>query len=620
MPSQRKPVLIGDKDQERFRFLWTLLEDHFGINAVRAETFDDLKVKARDSEWKCIFIADDLPYSLFERNCLLFNYLAYLSEQYIHVKLACIVGPTTELNQPSAVKVSHCVVHSTTPTRKQAEETISGLETALGTRRLRRVPNLQGPKTLPLVLQEQIRSLSPSHDLDEGKSTIEVMVRDFSRCAQFEIHSMGQGLSGAMVFRIRPIMGTRTWTTEDAWQGATHEFVLKVCSVDERWKVRREIEQCLLARKGLGTTYRRHIPSLLDIEASMEEPWLKYAACHRRWYGICYDYLGQEGLEEFIDLERALIGRPAKSAEISVSANFSSSRPESPEVQDTRKQALKAVLYFLCEEWYLNTKKVRRESCAIWKTKDGGDNEFSEFPPYCLWKKRKRAILSYLVSKMGQVGLRLSDDWDKHSNRVRDFVATPGRKTNVNVLDRKMSVVLSPAHGDLNANNIFVWLKHLDQPFLIDFPLYQQSGHALQDFARLEVEIKLVLMDRQEDSPQDQLPAYDNTPDQVIVWKALEDHLLSEKWDQPNEAWPETGYRKNAEQCHEWVQIVRRIAEEVQRQGLQPSDHPTFLEEYLPALLFKTLQAIGWPSLSIFKRLLAVYSAAKILEKLEKLG
>jgi hypothetical protein len=65
--------------------------------------------------------------------------------------------------------------------------------------------------------------------------------------------------------------------------------------------------------------------------------------------------------------------------------------------------------------------------------------------------------------------------------------------------------------------------------------------------------------------------------------------------------------------------MVRSKAREVQGQKLGVRRIPDFLEEYLPALLYHTLQAIGWPSLSIFKRLLAVYSGAKILERLKNL-
>ena len=40
------------------------------------------------------------------------------------------------------------------------------------------------------------------------------------------------------------------------------------------------------------------------------------------------------------------------------------------------------------------------------------------------------------------------------------------------------------------------------------------------------------------------------------------------------------------------------------------------MKEYLPALLYHTTRAATFPSLSIFKRLLAVYSAGSILKRM----
>lgn len=61
--------------------------------------------------------------------------------------------------------------------------------------------------------------------------------------------------------------------------------------------------------------------------------------------------------------------------------------------------------------------------------------------------------------------------------------------------------------------------------------------------------------------------------------------------------------------------MVRGRGLEVQAQKCKELNIPEFLEEYLP---YYTLQTIAWPSLSIFRRLLAVYSAGQILENLRK--
>jgi hypothetical protein len=174
---------------------------------------------------------------------------------------------------------------------------------------------------------------------------------------------------------------------------------------------------------------------------------------------------------------------------------------------------------------------------------------------------------------------------------------------------------LSPCHGDLNAHNILIWLNRPNHPFLIDFPFYQAEGHAMQDLARLEVEILLAIMDRQDvpGSP----PALDHTYSQLASWCELANALVSTPNPMPPNTvpWISAPWRVNLDACLELVRIVREKAVQIQAQ--QPSTNPpTFFDEYLPALLYHTLKAIAYPSLSIFKRLLAVYSASRILEKL----
>src|SRR6185503_14083003 len=113
---------------------------------------------------------------------------------------------------------------------------------------------------------------------------------------------------------------------------------------------------------------------------------------------------------------------------------------------------------------------------------------------------------------------------------------------------KKMQALLSPAHGDLNSNNILLWLDESDHPFMIDFPFYQKEGHALQDLARLEVEIKFSLMDRQADSI-DRLPALDYSDSQFLLWKEVEDHLLSNDWANQKSDWFSAGVTDNVSFC-----------------------------------------------------------------------
>jgi hypothetical protein len=207
------------------------------------------------------------------------------------------------------------------------------------------------------------------------------------------------------------------------------------------------------------------------------------------------------------------------------------------------------------------------------------------------------------------------EGWSGYSQSVWEFVENTSPQTGIPLLDNEIEMILSPAHGDLNANNVFIWLTHPDQPFFIDFPTFQARGHALQDFARLEVEVKYTLMDRQEDSPAEQLPSFDLTPSQFVIWRQLEDYLLAEGWAEERTWDGNAVYTGNVGLSLALVQRIRRYACRVQSQK-----NPTvgFLEEYLPALLFHTLRAISYTSLSPLKRLLAVYSAARMLERLRQ--
>jgi hypothetical protein len=92
---------------------------------------------------------------------------------------------------------------------------------------------------------------------------------------------------------------------------------------------------------------------------------------------------------------------------------------------------------------------------------------------------------------------------------------------------------------------------------------------------------------------------------------------LLDRWEENARRWPSKGYTDNVQLCFELVQLVRRRAQEVQQNVRCPGPPPgEFLDEYWPALLYHTVRAVGYPSLSVFKRLLAVYSTGSILTKL----
>jgi len=154
---------------------------------------------------------------------------------------------------------------------------------------------------------------------------------------------------------------------------------------------------------------------------------------------------------------------------------------------------------------------------------------------------------------------------------------------------------------------------------LIDFPFYQESGHALQDLALLETVIKFALLDRQADSSPTELLAFDYTCSQVELWRLMEDHLLSADWLTEKTDWITSAYQRNVKQSIRLISRIRSTAMDVQKQHLSGND-PSFFDEYLAALLYHTIREIGNPSRSIFKRLFAVYSAGSILRLLNSMG
>ena len=131
--------------------------------------------------------------------------------------------------------------------------------------------------------------------------------------------------------------------------------------------------------------------------------------------------------------------------------------------------------------------------------------------------------------------------------------------------------------------------------------------------ALMAMESVFALMDR--DAGR-RLPALDFTPEQLSTWCKAERHLASGEWEAKcsidgNKA---AGVRR-AVKLIRWVrQEARNVHAAAQnRAGIS---EPQFLTEYAVALLYHTLRTIGYESLSPFKRLLAIYSSARLIELL----
>lgn len=99
----------------------------------------------------------------------------------------------------------------------------------------------------------------------------------------------------------------------------------------------------------------------------------------------------------------------------------------------------------------------------------------------------------------------------------------------------------------------------------------------------------------------------------------MEHYLLDDGTREGGEpAWGADGFRDNVRLTYRLVKVIRDKAERVQQQSCPGAAHgpAAFMDEYLPALLYHTTRAATYPTLSVFKRLLAIYSAGLILQRL----
>jgi len=610
-----KPALVGDSNSIRFNWLKQLLDHEFGLEAVQTNTFDELRARvANDSSgWSIFVIADDLrpSHTVLASPPITQTYFTRLSDLDLRSEFVTVFVVTKgkkftfPLNGPTSV-----IEISDPPTPDDYRSCAQTLARYLERVLTAEITWDRNNRTL----RSQLRALSERRDLSDGEEHLRRLV---GRCLKYdglkpiEVRAVGQGKSGASVFRL---------LTETTDKSQKQEYLLKLCEAASVWKIESEILGHLKAEPNLSHRgYLVHLPLLRPAVAptsalgTVTDP-NKYVVRSGNWYAVHFDFLG-DALGKFVDLESAIVSSTEELAKRTSSTHFDLEKSD-PNTQRTK--ILITLLNWLCDNWYANPKSehVQRQSIKIWDGGDAVEREYVVMPPYQLTGRSKRWIADFIESQDAQLGARFFSDWHKNAERVLRLVSEDNAvPEQLGKLGGTMSVVLSHVHGDLNASNILLWLEK-EHPFLIDFPFYQEAGHALQDFARLEVEIKLALMDRQRDSPPDDLKAYEHTYSQMDLWREAETHLLGD-WEQPKASWTENGYKENVKFCLALVQLIRTKAKLVQQNSACPGPPGgDFLDEYLPSLLYHTVRCIGFPSLSIFKRLLAVYVSGLILERL----
>ncbi|MEP7340408.1 MAG: hypothetical protein ABI977_21940 [Acidobacteriota bacterium] len=604
----RETVLIGDASQERFDLFEEILHDNFHLKALQFRTFVVLEDKIEEvgedggkRDWRLVIFADDLPQSAMDKQPTPERYASRLNGNVL--PLVCIGSRKPRPNLPNGVRYIDVPPKPTGELSKTIVAQLDTFTTAIP-------PEVKLPalnyEPEDRTLREQIRSLSRERDRKDGEKIVRHLIYCFFKCTNATIEQLGQGLSGARVFLLR---------LEE--QGRAKSFVLKLSDEDNLWKLKEEVNRHREATKHLGAKrYKVHLPSLNPCSENHSE----FIAHYRNWVAVCYDYLGDDHQQSgIIDLETLLIQAPDKLNQKTGKTRFNAtylSSGQSP--LEVRKNVFEEFLNWLCQEWYQKG-ELNQQNKAMWKPADCEPGKYPRVPPYQLKGKEKGLALGFLYGKDARKVAQLLPGWEGHRDKVWEFLEQTGETTGIAALDQPVLATLSPAHGDLNSNNAIFWLEQANHPFLIDFPFFQEEGHALQDFARLEIEIIYALMDCQEENAS-KLKAGDHSHTQFDLWLRLINHLTNGE----DCAWQDDEISENIEHCLDLIQLLRLKAAAVRMpQGQMTSIDPAaadFLTEYLPPLLYYTLREIGYSSRPIFKRLLAVYSASQILLCLENLS
>lgn len=638
MSEQQRVVLVGDADDNRFAWFKELLGDVFAIGVVQARTFEEVKNFAQSGASavtaRVVFLVDDLPYSVgIPKRDPKINFIK-LEEYFYEADFVCIVTKEQDPDLEGVNKQPHHVhLRSFPPSAEDRDRVVVELG-GLGSR-LRPALDLSTIASITRwdrnnrTLRRQIRALSDLHDINDGQKHLLRLIRNCIDCGgvgRLDIKQLGQGKSGASVFRV---------TLEHATDNKK-EYVLKLSGSSDLWKLESEVRGHLDARKHTGLPgYKEHVAALRKPIYSVEptHPQRQFIVDSGHWYAIHYDFLGGPDFGAFIDLETELTVTPEVIIEKTANSlpKFKLESRDYADVLAHRLQIVGTTLDGLSDLWYGKKGLASRELLPVWNIEDAPDREYIRLPPYQLTRRVKGWVQDFLDSREANIGPRLFPNWNMHRDRVLTLVSDLSGPADLDQfgLTSNVPFILSPVHGDLNANNVMLWLEQEKYPFLIDLPFYQRLGHALQDFARFETEIKFSLMDRQEESSETDLAAYDHCDSQVPLWIELDNLLLESRALDETELkrdgtdahdWSAAGYQGNVTLCHQLIMLSREKACIVQQKPLDAVPAPgPFAAEYLPALLYHTVRSISYPSLPVFKRLLAVFSSGRILEYLGRL-
>jgi hypothetical protein len=151
-------------------------------------------------------------------------------------------------------------------------------------------------------------------------------------------------------------------------------------------------------------------------------------------------------------------------------------------------------------------------------------------------------------------------------------------------------------HGDLNSNNVLI--DDGGKPWLIDFA-HTGLGHYLRDLAKLEAEVKFLLMDPDGGRPR------------IARWLEL-DRVLDDRWpfgQKPTRAVYSACRDEHLSKAFAVLTSVRTVARD---RMIGPK--PPQIAQYRAALLHHTLRVIAYDDVSPAKKEYAIRSAARLAD------
>ena len=446
----------------------------------------------------------------------------------------------------------------------------------------------------PRALVNQVTFLDSGGDPSVGKEILQHLVLQLHpEISKFTLIQLGQGFSGASVFRLAQI--------EHGDAKSSRDLVLKLTPSAryQSYKCRHEVANHDQIQKSFNNGLVKHVP---DLNVSKDGKPAEY----KGWLAVTYECVTHENLC-VADLERLAI-EPGKCLAKVGSVNAVPSN----QLMGHMLQKL----FNLLERWYTNDKSRMVTNGPLWTEKDAPNDSPPMFPPYRFTSWEKEAILD----AMDQLDLYgkslLAADWKLSRRQVMRLISTNKALKFPAALITPQPLLLSRVHGDLNANNVLFELYNELVQF-IDFACFQEQGHLVQDFARLEVAIKIELMGREVDGPAGR----DLNTAEFGHWCEAEKWLQS--WpDESTAGLDSTGISLSARRTFELCALIRRSAEGIHSRLAQKckGEKPDFQLSYEAALLYHTVRSIRFASRPHLKRIFSVYSARLLADRLDSVG